>query len=566
LGLAGALFPHFADAWILHADEDLLVVDKPDGVASQAADPELPDDLVTRLKAHLGVPYLGVHQRLDRDTSGVMVLALRREANGGLAAEFEGRSVEKRYVACVTGWRKGRAIATLRDVLVEGDAGRMRVIGARGKGQLAVTQVKVLARQGERAMLELVLETGRMHQARVQLAHAGAPIAGDVLYGGAAAPRLMLHARSIALRHPTRGARVTFEASVPLELETWLERGDLGDAIFDDASLLKRALARATRRRYALGRSAGARETNAFRLVNEEGDGLPRIAVDLYGEHLVAQLYGDDGPWRDRSRRERVLDALHALGARGVYLKVRPKQANVVVDTRRDDLAPSTPVRGEAAPSEFPILEEGAPYGVRLGDGLSTGIFLDQRANRRKVRALAGGLSVANLFSYTCAFSVAAALGGATKTVSVDVAVPALEWGRENLRRAGVLEKGEHTFVARDVFDWMKRTGAKGEKFDLVILDPPSYSTTKRTRFSAGTDYAALAADALVLLRPGGRLLACSNHRGIRQDRFRKMLFDATRLAKVEAAQIKDMPTPSDFPVAVGGESHLKSALVTLRG
>ncbi len=442
----------------------------------------------------------------------------------------------------------------------------MRVVGPRGKGQLAVTQVRVLGRRAERTMLELVLETGRMHQARVQLANAGAPIAGDLLYGGAPASRLMLHARSIALRHPTGGARVTFEAMVPLELETWLDRGDLGDAIFDDASLLKRALARAVRRRYALGRSEGARATTAFRIVNEVGDALPRIAVDLYGEHLIAQLYGDDGPWADRTRRDRVLDALHALGARGVYLKVRPKQANVVVDTRRDELAPAAPVRGEAAPTEFPILEEGAPYSVRLGDGLSTGIFLDQRANRRKVRALSGGLAVANLFSYTCAFSVAAALGGATKTVSVDVAVTALEWGRENLRRAGVLETGEHTFVARDVFDWMKRTAAKGEKFDLVILDPPSYSTTKRTRFSAATDYAALAADALALLRPGGRLLACSNHRGIRQDRFRKMLFDAARLAKVDAAQIKDMPAPSDFPVAVGGESHLKSALVTLRG
>jgi 23S rRNA (cytosine1962-C5)-methyltransferase len=566
LALADALFPHFDDAWILHTDDDLLVVDKPDGVASQASDPELPDDLVTRLKAHLAAPYFGVHQRLDRDTSGVMVLARRREANAGLAAEFEGRSVEKRYVACVTGWPKGRANATLRDALVEGDAGRMRVVRAQGKGQLAVTQVRVLERRAERTMLELVLETGRMHQARVQLAHAGAAIAGDVLYGGAPAPRLMLHARSIALSHPTRRARVKFEAVVPLELETWLDRGAVGEAIFDDATLLKRALARAARRRYALGRSAVARATTAFRLVNEDGDGLPRIAVDLYGEHLVAQLYGDDGPWSDGRRRERVLDALHALGARGVYLKVRPKQANVVVDTRREDLAPAAPVRGQAAPAEIAIVEEGAPLTARLGDGLSTGIFLDQRLNRRRVRALAGGLEVANLFSYTCAFTVAAALGGATKTVSVDVAVTALEWGRENLRRAGVLETGEHTFVARDVFDWMKRAHAKGEKFDLVILDPPSYSTTKRTRFSAANDYAALAADALALLRPGGRLLASSNHRGIRQDRFRKMLFDATRLAKVEAAQIKDMPAPSDFPVAVGGESHLKSALVTLRG
>ncbi len=564
------VWPDFEDAWIVHMDDDLVVIDKPVGMPTQAADPELADDVVTRVRAHLRATYLGVHQRLDRDTSGVLAMTRRREANAKMAAQFEGRAVEKRYVACVTGWR-GKGKTTLEDALLPGDGGRMDVVSPRARGaQRAVTHVRVLGRSGDRAMLELALETGRTHQARVQLAHAGAPIAGDVLYGGARAPRLLLHAQALTLEHPTRGGRVRYEAPLPPDFDSWLSRGDLGDAIFDDAAAVTRGIKRAIGRRYGLGRSEGGpRATTAFRVVNEAGDALPGLAVDIYGAHLVAQLYGDASrgggdPWANEARRARVLDALFALGVDGVYLKVRPKQANVIVDSRREDLAPSLPVRGAAAPEILEVLEETVPYLVRLGDGLSTGIFLDQRANRRRVRELAAGQSVANLFAYTCAFSVAAAVGGASRTVSVDASAAALERGREGMAHAKVLS-ADHTFVAEDAFRWLARAATKKERFDLVLLDPPSYSSTKRRRFVASSDYAELAAAALAIVAPGGRLIACSNHRGIGHARFRKFLFEAARTAKVEVTQVKDLPDPSDFPVAPGEESHLKSVLATLR-
>ena len=559
-------FPHFDDAWILHADDDVVVIDKPTGVPTQAADPARPDDVVARLRAHSGRGYLGVHQRLDRDTSGVLLMTARKEANAKIAAAFEGRNVEKRYVACVTGWSAKTAKATLEDRLLPGDNGRMRVAGPNERGGLeAVSHVKVLARAEGRTMLEVVLETGRTHQARVQLAHAGAPIAGDRLYRGAPASRLMLHASALALPDGRR-----WTAPTPAELEAWLAKGDLGVGIYDDPSALAGALAQAARARYGLGHGGeGERATTAFRLVNEGGDALPHLAVDVYGAHLVAQLYDDDsGPWRDPARRDRVLDALAVLGFDGVYLKVRPKQANTLVDTRREDLAPKDPVRGTAAPDPLVVHEEGIPYVVRLGDGLSTGIFLDQRSNRRRVRELAAGGSVVNLFSYTCAFSVAAAVGGAWRTISVDASVAALERGRENMREAGVLDGADHTFVAEDAFGWLARQAKekdkKDKRHDLVLLDPPSYSSTKKRRFVADHDYPELAALALGILRPGGKLLACTNHRGISKGRFRKMLFDAVRKAGLEAASIKDTPEPLDFPPAVGAESHLKSAVVTL--
>ncbi|HEX4445758.1 MAG TPA: class I SAM-dependent methyltransferase [Polyangiaceae bacterium] len=600
------IWPDFREAWVVFEDPDLLAVDKPVGVTSQAADPQHPDDLVTRLKRYLaareGTPdaYLGVHQRLDRDTSGVLLYARRREANAGLATQFEGRSVRKTYVACVAGWPEARAPSrpargakthggrpgqggasagaaedgrrTLRDSLAPDRDGKMRVAAARERGATpAVTHVRVLGRKGPRAMLELELETGRTHQARVQLANAGAPIAGDVAYGGPPAPRLLLHARSLALHHPATGKPIRFEAPLPPEFDAWLAHGDPGAAVYDDGPAVDRALARALERRWGLGRSeGGARETTAFRLVNEEGDGLPGLAVDAYGGWLVAQLYPDDRgernrpSWADPAAREAVLDRLQALGFDGVYLKVRPRQANVVVDTRREDLAPKLPVRGAPAPDDLVIVEESMPLLVRLGDGLSTGLFLDQRNNRRRVRETAAGASVANLFAYTCAFSVAAALGGAKKTVSVDASVVALERGRSNLERAGVEPLDAHSFVVDDVFAWLARAARHGERFDLVVLDPPSYSTTKRGRFVADSDYAGLAASALAILSPRGRLLACTNHRGISPDKFRRILFDAARAADREVAQIKDLPEPADFPAAPGSGPHMKAAMVTL--
>jgi len=569
-----SVWPDVRERWILYEDDDILVVDKPAGVSSQAADVDRPDDIVTRLKSYFEArgknAYLGVHQRLDRDTSGVLVFARRREANASLATQFEGRKVRKTYLACVTGWPGGRTAAVLRDWLAPSREGGARVVRGRAPGaKEAVTRVDVAGRQGPRAILTLDLETGRTHQARVQLAHAGAPVAGDVEYAGGAAPRLMLHASALGLHHPRTGAALRFEAPTPADFGSWLARGDLGEGIYDDPEALGRALERALERRWALARAAdGPRATTAFRLVNEDGDALPKLAVDVYADWAVVQLHGGDGPWADAARREGLLDRVHALGFDGVYLKIRPKQANLLVDPRRDDIAPRAPSRGNAAPDELTIVEEGVPLLVRLGDGLSTGLFLDQRANRRRVRGLAEGKAVANLFAYTCAFSAVAATGGARRTVSVDASVAALERGKANLAAALARANGpagDHSFVAVDAFAWLASTARQRDRFDLVVLDPPSYSSTKHGRFVADTDYEDLAASALAVLSPGGRLLACTNHRKITQARFRRLLFEAARGAGRDVVQIKDLAEDLDFPVGPGGERHLKSALVTLR-
>lgn len=556
-----ALWPDVRDAWILYEDEWLIAIAKPVGIPSHAPDPKRADDVIARLKAYLGRRegraardvYLGVHHRLDRETSGVLLFAKRREANPGLAAQFEGRSIEKTYLAAVRGWPAGVTEKTLRDRLAPGEGSKTRVLRAGERGGVhAVSHVRLLRRKDDRALLAVRIETGRTHQIRAQLAAAGCPVAGDVLYGGDRAPRLLLHASALRLAHPLTNASLTLEAPPPPELEAWLAGAD--GVNLDDPPMLTAALQRAAERRYALAHSS---DTDAFRLLNAGGDGVPGLAVDAYGAFLVAHLYGDEAD----AARETLLDVLAALPFEGVYLKRHPRQANVLVDSRREDLAPSAPVRGRAAPATFVVHEEGLPFHVALGDGLSTSLFLDQRENRRRIRELAKGADVLNLFAYTCAFTVAAAAGGARRTVSVDASSIALERGRANLTFAG-FGGDDHHLEREDAFVYLEGAARSKRRFDLVIVDPPTYSTTSATRWASGKDWRRLAASCLRVLSPGGRLLACTNDRRLSIGRFRKLLHEGARHARRSVRRMRDVPPPIDFPPEFGEEPHLKSVWV----
>lgn len=549
-------WPDLDPSRILFEDADLIAIDKPDGVSSQSADDAHPDDIVHRLRRFLRArdgaePTLGIHQRLDQDTSGVILYAKDKRANKGLARQMEGRTVDKRYVAVVEGYEGGDR--RLDHQLARGRDGRTEVVGAEDRrGKRAETHVHVLARRGRRTLLELAIATGRTHQIRAQLREIGAPIVGDRLYDGSDAPRLMLHARSLGLVHPITGAPLVVEAPIPAAFERALrgEHDPFGDEELDEA------LARAMERRWGLAHRAP--EITAFRLVNEAGDGLGGLAVDVYDDWLVVHVYRPEL----EARLDAILDRLAARGFSGLYLKRRPKQANVIVDGRDEEYAPSAPVRGEPASEPLVVFEHGIPYRVRLGEGLSTGIFLDQRENRARVRELAAGARVLNLFSYTCAFTVAAAAGGAKETTSVDASARLLAWGEENLAGAG-LAGSQHKFLTADCFDALEGFAREGRRFDLVLLDPPTYSKTRSSRWTSGADWHRLGALALDVLAPEGRLLCCSNDRRMTSNALRRHLHEAARRAKVRVAQMKDLPCPPDFPSAIGKEPHLKSVLIT---
>lgn len=570
----------FCAAWIVHEDADVIAVAKPVGVSCEAVAQEPGAELPARLSCFVAErdgtsaksSYLGAQQRLDAAMSGIVLYARRREANAGLARQFERRDVVREFVAGVTGWVGGPRV--LRHRLGKGAGARLVVVGARdSRGKGADVHVRVLARHGDRALLLCHIVEGGPLTLRTQLALAGAVVVGDTLYAPparddvGAAPRLLLHARRLALRHPLTDAPLELVADLPRVFEDWLEHGER--APFGDARSLRDRLADAVQVRHGLAQLAHVEScddggpTTAYRLVHEHGDGLPGLAVDVYGEHLVAQLSGDE----PRVHAEAIFDALFALGFAGVYAKYRPRQANVLVDTRRDELAPKRPVRGEPTPEDsLLVYERGLPLEVRLGDGLSTGIFLDQREARRRVRELAKDARVLNLFSYTCAFSAAAAAGGAHLTLSVDASRESLLWGERNVARARALAGtvGDDRFLRADVFQALSRLERSGERYDLVLVDPPTYATTHASRWTSGASWRRLAAQCVALLAPGGRLFASSNDRRLSLAKFRQLVREGARDAERVVHQLKELPSAHDFPTGAGREAQLKSVLVTV--
>lgn len=549
-----ALFRPFRGERVIHDQDGLLVVDKPPGMVVHGGDESLETDLVRRLQRLLRErgedDYLGVHQRLDQDASGAIFFTRKRDQNQKVADAMASHTVRRVYLAAVSFRDRlhGECFASkgfFEDRLETLPDGSARVVATGGKHARA--SYRILERHGERALVELEPETGRTHQLRVQLASRGLPIAGDRLYGGHPAERLMLHARRVEI--PV--LRVAFDAREPPELKRFVSGADheLGDPAMLHAKLLDAG----TRR------SPLCVDHDVFRVVNDVGDLLPGLVVDRYGDYLVLSTSSEEC----FQRRLEIAETLVRLGARGVYLKVRAR-----ADLRRlpvEEVAPKEPLAGEAAPEVLEVHEGPLRLRVRLGVGLSTGLFVDQRGNRRRIRESSMDARVLNLFSYTCSFTAAAALGGARETVSIDVAGPALAEGRQNLALHG-LDPARHRFIKEDAVRYLERAARRGERFDLVILDPPSFATKKRGgTFRAERDYGGVAALSIALLSEGGRLLAVTNHRGTSVGALRKLLRAAAERAGRKIEAIRDQASQLDCPEHPDGPFPSKSVLLTVR-
>jgi 23S rRNA (cytosine1962-C5)-methyltransferase len=284
-------------------------------------------------------------------------------------------------------------------------------------------------------------------------------------------------------------------------------------------------------------------ETEGFRLVDGEGDGMPGLWVEVLGKHWMV-LRKDAGLPRDWGRlvEEGVCDSLWLK-----QLSKEAKEAPVCV--------------AGAGPDVFVMEEQGMKLEVQPGAGYSCGVFLDQRDNRRRVREMVAtqpGARVLNLFSYTCSFSVAAALGGAVVT-SVDLNAGYLAWGKRNFALNGLDAEGHH-WVKGDSFDWLAAFAKKGRLFDGVVLDPPTFSRgTKKKVFRVEEDYAELAALAAAVIAPAGWLLACANTHRMELGAFEWAVREGLgRAGKKATGGMEAVGMPVDFP----GVAHLKALWV----
>ena len=252
--------------------------------------------------------------------------------------------------------------------------------------------------------------------------------------------------------------------------------------------------------------------TTAFRLFNQEGDGFGGLTVDLYGDYAVFSWYNS----YVYQIRKVISEAFRQVFPEvlGTYEKIRFKGLDYE----------SAHVYGQEAPDFFTVLENGVLYQVFMNDGLMTGIFLDQHEVRGSlVDGLAMGKSLLNMFSYTAAFSVAAAMGGASQTTSVDLAKRSRELSQAHFQANGI-STDDHRFIVMDVFEYFKYAKRKDLTYDVIVLDPPSFARNKKQTFSVAKDYHKLISQSLEILNPEGIIIASTNAANVSRQKFTEQI------------------------------------------
>lgn len=545
---------------LLFEDDHLLAVNKPAGLNTHAPSPYAGEGLYDWLR-HREPRWatLAIVHRLDKETSGVILFAKTSLANRSLTAQFTGRAVKKTYLLLTDRAVPGKDLAVRSAVVRTGEKYASAPSSA-GGGQLAETRFR-LPRAPDPARgempettsqfssspshLELVTAeplTGRTHQIRVHAAEQGFPVLGDVLYGGTPASRVYLHAAELSLRHPASGEEITLCAPLDFGVDPRLR---LRSALLDPEL------------------------TDAWRAIHGASDGWPGWYVERLGDYLLSQ----SEPALDAAQREELGRLTKTISSRGVYHKPSTRPTP---HPAREESTPQ-PVLGLPAPDRFSIRENGLSFELSFCAGPSVGLFLDQRDNRRRLltghvaagfplfaparplaRSEPAGPAVLNTFAYTCGFSVCAARAGA-RTTSLDLSKAHLDWGRRNFA-ANQIDPAAHDFIYGDVFDWLRRLARKPRRFDVVLLDPPTFSRSKQSGvFRAARDYGQLVAAALPLLKPGGVLFASTNTADWPPEDFLSILDAALRTAKRKVLQRHYVPQPPDFPISRSEPAYLKT-------
>ncbi|MEO8566500.1 MAG: class I SAM-dependent rRNA methyltransferase [Betaproteobacteria bacterium] len=290
------------------------------------------------------------------------------------------------------------------------------------------------------------------------------------------------------------------------------------------------------------------------RLVHAESDGLPGVIADRYGEVVVVQLHNAGAEaWRDSI----VTALLDATGCTAVY-----ERSDAEVRTL-EGLAPRTGAAYGVLPERVSFLEDDLTYGVDVVGGQKTGFFLDQRENRRRIRALAQDRDMLDCFCYTGGFAVAALAGGAQSVLAIDSSADALAQARENVTQNG-LDDTRCAWRDADVFAELRKLRDSAKTFDLIVLDPPKFAPTARHVEKAARAYKDINLLALKLLRPGGLLATFSCSGGISAELFQKIVAGAALDAAADAAIVGRFSPGGDHPIALNFPEgdYLKGLLV----
>lgn len=296
------------------------------------------------------------------------------------------------------------------------------------------------------------------------------------------------------------------------------------------------------RRAVAVRRNLGLLSPDtACRLVFSEADGLSGLVVDHYAGWLAVQ-FTSLALW---TRRDAILDALEGeLSPRGILLRTEKG----ILEEEGLEVSDGV-LRGQEPQGPVEIVENGIRFGVDLRTGQKTGYYLDQRENRLRAARYAGGRRIADVCCYTGGFTLPLLRAGARSVTGVDVSASALERARENLVLNG-LDDGRVELVKSDAFQWLEAARESGERFEMVVLDPPRMARSERGVKGALRGYLRLNEAALHCLEPGGILLTCSCTGRISADRFQDVLAEAERRTGRRVRILERHGQPADHPVS----------------
>ncbi len=516
---------------VLFEDEDIVAINKPYGFNAHTNDSKIEhsefiqDGLIEIYEKNFGKKLHIIH-RLDQTTTGVMIFGKSVESAKKYAEFFFHRQVKKTY------WFLTKSKSSQDNFRID------QQIVHKGRELDAETQLTLLKASSNYELWQANPFQGRNHQIRIHAKAAEIPILGDEKYGGAVFPFICLHNRIIEFPN---GIKITSQAPAYYE-----DSGILGDAT------LTRALFEADRR----GRLFAAAEGDqCFRLVHTQTKSTDLgFTLDQFGEVLVLNWFKEH--WGETEVRKFTYFAKSAnkpLVVRLMADKGKPaldKTPNVIYP---DESSPQllTPWNAKEGPVQ---------YEFRADAGSSVGSYLNQRLQRTWVRENSQGKSVLNLFSYTCGFGLAAALGQAEQVTSVDQGKGALNWGRKNFELNSV-EVEKHKFFCRDSFSFLEQCQAKDIKYDLIICDTPSFMKREKKLFKIKADFEGWIETCLSCLNPKGELLLSTNFDGFFVRDIEMLIIKAQKSLKLNELEISCILSSLDFELP-DEKTSLKSFLI----
>ncbi len=458
---------------------ELLFAHKPSGISTHSQDGQSVG-FVEYLSTELKKPVKVCH-RLDKETSGAMVFALSTTAAQDLTKAFENHDIRKKYLFISDRQVKQKSFQHSSQIEKKGNS----FVSDFHKDAVynSTTSFQHLATYKKFSLWEATPLTGKPHQIRLHAADRGINILGDTAHKGSRFPTLLLHSKSILCKSET----LTFfhQTSAP--------------AYFEDLSILEDLT-------LTTWIDQAARRTALFQFENDECLRLNKSCEKL-GEVAYFRLSEEEFPAEEKVKKFSTLFNFDSY----VIIPMNDRGAST----------PAEPVLSKNCPKSWGIKENTIAYEARSNQGFSPGLFLDQRRNREWIKDNSSEKRVLNLFSYTGAFSVCAALAGATSVTSVDTSKTSLEWSKKNFELNGIDPTFQaYKFFATDARLFLTKAMQKEEKYDLIICDPPTFSRGKSNLFVFEKEFSAMLLQLLNICAKNAEVLLCTNFQGWTTDRF----------------------------------------------